>query len=83
MDTALDVLPDMFGFVPAMTQCDCCGCIVPLNAAVVTTHHITAYITEVEHYCSDAHALYGWRKRAGILRRNAKPATIKRKPVRK
>lgn len=53
---------DPNGYV-AQTQCDHCGALIPLTKAVVTTHHITPTVTEVEHYCSDAHALDAWRKR--------------------
>ena len=63
MDYGMDVLPDMFGHVPAQTQCDHCGRVVALRDAVVTTHHITSYITEVEHYCSENHALTAWQGR--------------------
>jgi len=66
MDTALDVLTDMFGMVPAQTQCDWCSAIVPLRMATVTTHHITAYMTEVEHFCSDRCATNAWVRRAGV-----------------
>lgn len=66
MDTALDVIPDLFGFVAVQTQCDWCDKVVPLRGATVTTHHITPYITEVEHFCSDQCATKAWSHRSGV-----------------
>lgn len=61
--TEVDV--DLFGYVPAMTQCDWCDKPVPLKDATVTTHHITEHVTEQEHYCCDDHAIKAWRERHG------------------
>lgn len=57
------VQADMFGYVPAMTQCDQCGKVIPLRDAVVSVYHITPRITEQEHYCCEAHALEAWHGR--------------------
>lgn len=54
---------DMFGYVPAMTQCNWCERVIPLRDAVVSTHHITPQVTEQEHYCCEDHALAVWNTR--------------------
>lgn len=66
MDTALDVLPDLFGHVPAMTQCDNCSKLITLREAVITTHTISNYITDQEHHCSEACALKSWEAWRGV-----------------
>ena len=57
---------DLFGTPVAFTQCANCDEMVMLQEATVTTHHITPYITETEHYCSAACALEYWRKMHGV-----------------
>lgn len=57
MDTGMDVLPDLFGFVPAQTQCSYCGRVIYLADAVIT-HFIVADIkVSEEHYCQSECAM--------------------------
>lgn len=51
---------DLFGFVPAMTQCGNCDKPVPLKDAVISTFHITETMTEVEHFCCPTCAKDWW-----------------------
>lgn len=51
---------EMFGFVPAQTQCNHCGKIVLLANATITKHTITDTYTETEHHCSDKCAVEAW-----------------------
>lgn len=57
---------EMFGFVPAQTQCENCGKIVMLVHAVITTHTITETYSEVEHFCGEECAMESWQVWRGI-----------------
>lgn len=59
-----EIVPDLFGHVPAQTQCDWCNKTVPLTQATISTFHISQHVTEQSHYCGEDHALMAWRKRA-------------------
>lgn len=56
---------DMFGYVPAMTQCDFCDKIIPLSAAVQSVFQVTPTYREHEHFCCDDHAIKSWKRRTG------------------
>ena len=58
---------DLFGTPCAMTQCGECDEFIPVHTATVTTHHITPYITEVEHFCGPECAITNWRKLHGVI----------------
>lgn len=57
MDTALDVLPDLFGFVPAQTQCGYCGKIILLKDAIITRFVVADLEVGQDHFCSTLCAL--------------------------
>ena len=58
MDTAMDVLPDLFGFVPAQTQCGHCGRVILLADAVITQYIVADIVMGTEHYCGVPCATY-------------------------
>lgn len=53
MDTGLDVLPDLFGFVPAQTQCGYCGKVVLLANATIMHFMVGELKVGEDHYCSE------------------------------
>lgn len=57
MDTGMDVLPDLFGFVPAQTQCGYCGKIILLTNAVITQFIVADIIVGTEHFCGETCAM--------------------------
>lgn len=51
------------GIETVKTQCGCCGKVIELTEAVISTHIITPSLTETEHFCSDRCAEIEWRMR--------------------
>lgn len=62
MNTKPDHLlfPDV---VTAKISCGCCGKVINLTDAVVSTRIITPHITQVDHFCSTRCAEIKWRMR--------------------
>lgn len=66
MDYGMDVLGDMFGHVPAQTQCEYCGKVVPLADVIRTTVQLGDEILAEEHYCSHTCGTAAFSKRTGV-----------------
>jgi hypothetical protein len=58
MDTGLDVLPDLFGLVPAQTQCATCDKIIYLHEAIITRFMVMEIEMGRDHFCSTACATH-------------------------
>ena len=58
MDTAMDVLPNLFGFVPAQTQCGTCYAVILLTDAVIMNFMIGDLKVGEDHFCSTACATH-------------------------
>ena len=65
-DYAMDILPDLFGFVPAQTQCEHCDKVILLTDAIITTYRVGEEVKGQEHYCSNACANSAWVHRTGV-----------------
>lgn len=57
---------DMFGYVPAMTQCGFCDKVIPLSEATKSEYVVTPTYREHEHFCCDDHAIKYWNRRSGL-----------------
>lgn len=51
---------DLFGHVPAMTQCGNCYRVVPLNQAHKVKIEITETLSDEEHFCDESCAKDWW-----------------------
>lgn len=66
MDYGMDVLPDMFGLVPAQTQCEYCGKVILLTNAIRSQYLVAGEVRGEEHYCSKPCADGAWVQRTGV-----------------
>lgn len=68
MDYGMDVLPDLFGFVPAQTQCEECGRVVLLTNATKCQYVVAGKVMGEEHYCGVICAENSWQRNHGGMK---------------